>query len=570
MYRLLQIQHEVVRCFQRYQPIQRLSVIDGVKPFPSKRQLPWHHFSPALLSFRHPRSITAARSATSPPLALQASVRHHHTTTNAANFDSEVLHSQQAICLVFYIPGNNSCTAYLDMAEELVDTLNAEATPATETSKQPQSTPKTSWIKLCLINADQNRNLASAFSVERARLPCTYFIMQGTIIDKVTGSMAKARLQRILLKFLEHYQAELHVDLLSRRRQAGANGGTGEDGEGGTSPLPTAAAIDLLGGTSTAYLQQQAMQALLGSNMIRLPEEAAHLDGLRKTLQQAKKKAYEELADLYRQLGIGVRRLSEAEMQAHYYQSPQLKAMAALCALETLFLARCFAVLGDVPRQNVEWAKRAAQTEYAAAQSDPAVRRVMALVEVNLVKGELRAAALTASQDANRLSSVLVVMEEGESQQQRQPSDALSPSSLAGRPGHVAAMRSMAALVQLQSAYCREMLSLIDDHVDSRAPEGGAFPAAVADQLFCLLKENMKLSKQRCSGASSDASPSRDADAEMLNLLEGREIDITPKQVRMAEARVQQLRAVITALLQMYASDPGSHPARARLSSLVY
>ncbi|CAJ1027163.1 hypothetical protein, conserved [Leishmania lindenbergi] len=523
-------------------------------------------------------------------------VRHLSYVTNASNFESEVLQSQQAICLIYYI-SSRSCSAYLKTAEKLVDSINAQTAgldapgstsssgsstakvalselavevndrqvpedaegsatssiPSSASAAAPtQRTKKMEWLKLCTINADENRNLASAFSVERAKLPITYFVMQGTIVDKVVGHIAEARLNGILIKFLEHYQKEMNVDLLARQSKASGTSGTS------ASPLPSAATADLLNGTSTTFLQDKIMNALVGADMIQLPEEAEKLDGLRRTLQETKKKAHTELQELHKQLGMDVRRLTDAEMQTYYFNAPQFHAFGVLCALEALYLARSYATLGDVARVNVDWARRAVQKEFEPIQGDPALRRVLALVDVNLVRGELRTAAMLAAQDANRLGSVLAA----------RGADDVHDAQ------HRDALKEMETLIAGQSQYCVDMLHIIDAHIDSRTLDGSAFPSAVVNQLFDLLRCNLKLSRTRLSqplrDVGTDAPDASSAAESMKDLMDGKTPDTTAKRVRMAQARVPQVQTLIMSLLQLYPTDLKSQDARSRLASLIY
>jgi thioredoxin-like negative regulator of GroEL len=528
-------------------------------------------------------------SVVTPPV-LWNTARHLSCVTNAANFETEVIQSQQAICLVYYI-SNSNCSAYLKSAEKLVDAINAETagidvpdtslTPPSEaddvaeaagfavetkeanadptqrnatSTKSQQATSaaqkgtklnKLQWLKLCTINADENRNLASAFSVERAKLPTTYFVMQGTIVDKVVGHVAEGRLQSILVKFLEHYQKEMNVDLLARH-------GKGKGGGSSASPLPSAATADLLSGTATTFLQDKIMNTLVGADMIQLPEEAEQLDGIRKTLQEAKKKAHAELQELHKQLGMDIRRLTDAEMHAHYFNSSQFRALGVISGLEALYLARAYATLGDVARTNVEWARHAVLKDFEPIQGDPTLRRVMALVDANLVKGELRTAATLATQDANRLRSTLASMD----------ADDLTTEQ------HRSALREMETFIAGQSQYCLDMLRIIDAHIDSRTLDGSEFPSAVMDELFTALKANQKLSRTRLPTASIP-SAQRD-DTLMVDLLEGKALDTTAKRVFTAQVRVPQIRTIITCLVQLYPSDPKAQAARSRLSSLMY
>lgn len=539
-------------------------------------------------SLLHHRPLTT----TSP---LVTPTRHLSRVTNASNFETEVIQSQQAICLIYYI-SNSNCAAYLKSAEKLVDAINAEtsgldvpaaisASPAdaaaaagvivdgvdrdastasphdtsspSSSQANPSATPrKMQWLKLCIVNADENRNLASAFSVERAKLPITYFVMQGTIVDKVVGHIAESRLQSILIKFLEHYQKEMNVDLLARHNKASTGGASDS-----SSPLPSAATADLLSGTSTTFLQDKMMNALVGADMIQLPEEAEQLDGIRKTLQEAKKKAHAELQELHKQLGMDIRRLSDAELHAHYFNSTQFRALGVISGLEALYLARSYATLGDVARTNVDWARRAVQTDFAQIQGDPALRRVMALVDVNLVRGELRTAATLAAQDANRLQSTLASMDADDLQSAQ----------------HRTALREMQSFIEGQSQYCLDLLRIIDEHVDSRTLDSSEFPSAVMDQLFEMLKANQKLGRTRLPPSTTtqqqqQQQPSRKEaeDKVLVDLLEGKALDTTAKRVFTAQARVPQLRTVITSLVQLYPTDPKAQAARSRLSSFMH
>ncbi|PWU99847.1 hypothetical protein C4B63_8g198 [Trypanosoma cruzi] len=184
--------------------------------------------------------------------------------TDASSFESEVIQSQQAICLVYYRPDSSSCNAYLTHAERLVSRLNREISDTDKKDgcdgEKEKSVPaQKAWLKLCTINADENRNLASAFSVERAKLPVTYFIMQGTIIDKVTGHVVESRLEGILRKFLEHYKQQMNVELMG--------GGSPEHQH----PLPAAATADLLHGASlNIYRTELWMHLLVQSAFVSL------------------------------------------------------------------------------------------------------------------------------------------------------------------------------------------------------------------------------------------------------------------------------------------------------------
>ncbi|RNF18013.1 uncharacterized protein Tco025E_04672 [Trypanosoma conorhini] len=429
--------------------------------------------------------------------------------TDAASFESEVIQSQQAICLVYHRPDSSSCNAYLAHAERLVNRLNKEVSgTGNETGgdgdTQASAPTQKAWLKLCTINADENRNLASAFSVERAKLPVTYFIMQGTIIDKVTGHVVESRLEGILRKFLDHYQQQLNVDLM--------RGGAPER----QNPLPAAATADLLHGASTQYLQNRIMDALVGPEHIRLPEESEQIDGLRKTIQQAKKKAFDELQELRKELGMDVRRLSETELHTRYHRSSQYMAFAVLSALEALFLARVHASIGNIAAENIVFALNAMQRDLSPALADPTVRRLISLCEVLLVRGE-------------------VVLQQRRHQQQREEEQ-----------GQEAAGADAAA-----SAYAARMLHWIDDVVDTRVV-AEQFPSDEVEAMFALLKSNLLQSRRQASPAE-----------------EG-EVKAKAKEETESARRVRQLKTCLLGVLQLYHADRKSQDARSRLSSLLY
>ncbi|KAH8612592.1 hypothetical protein ERJ75_000876900 [Trypanosoma vivax] len=366
--------------------------------------------------------------------------------TNAASFESEVIQSQQAICLVYYRPDSSGCNAYLAHTERLVDKLNEETTGAVSDTKAADTPSQRAWLKLCTINADENRNLASAFSVERAKLPVTYFIMQGTIIDKVVGQVAEPRLEGILRKFLEHYQKQMNVDLIAESPEK-------------QNPLPAAATTDLLSGASTQYLQNRIMAALVGPECIRLPQESEKLDGLRKTIQQAKKKSICELQELRRELGVDVRRLSDEDMAARYFKSSQYIGAALLSGLEALFLARVHATIGNIAAENIVYALNAIQRDFEPALGDTNMRRLVSLCEVLLLRAKL---LLQQKQGSASSLSAVDTSEE----------------------------------VPCENVYLPKMLRWIDEVVDARIPPE-QYPTSDVEEMFVLLKTSLTHARRR-------------------------------------------------------------------------
>lgn len=540
--------------------------------------------SAAIRMYHHPCRLRGVHLLPTP--SARCSARFLHTVTTAANFNVEVIQSQQAICLVYYIPSNSGCTAYLKSAERLVDRLNDEAAAMAvdqqegaaegeaeerhgdgdgdggivieqeeggqEVARPNKRKGKTNhWLKLCIINADEHRNLASVFSVERAKLPVTYFIMQGTIVDKVQGQVSEVRLQGILYNFLEHYQKQLNVDLMAKSaRRYGESGGT-------SSPFPVAEKADLLqAGASAEYLKEKVFSSLVGQERIALPEEVHHLDGLRKLIQETKAKAHAELQDLYKQLGMDIRRLSDSEMHKHYYTSKQFTTMGVISALEALFLARRYASVGDISRDNVEWARRAVQKDFDAMLGHPQMRKVLALVDANALKGALQLSRKTVELEMQSIRATLQAMHEDHAKEESAVHlNGNGPHSGGSAPLSSSSASSFAALqqrldaLQEEATFSKELLTVIEKDIDSRVSESD-FPAAVVDGLFERLRDQLK--KQRRAAPEKEGSP------------------MDKRRGVSAAERTQQLRTVITSLLQLYPTDPKSQTARARLSSLLF
>lgn len=449
-----------------------------------------------------------------------------HHTVSASNFEQSVLQSEQAICLVFYVE-NSNCRAYMRHAEKLADNLNKSTSLNKDGKTDEQSYI---WLKFCLCNADENRNLASVFSVERAKLPVTYFVMQGTIIDKAVGHVKEPRLESILLKFLEHYQKEMNVNLLVARGKESASNGQG-------SPLPAAPAKDLLGGATTEYIVQSLMSSLTGSEMIRLPEESEKMDGIRRTIQEAKKKAHNEILELRREIGMDIRNLSQQDLAVKYYRSPQFSAFGAISALEALFLARSYAAIGDIARKNVAWARKALQSDFEEIFTLKNMRLLVALIDANLVLGDLRFGTAASQRFL----------------------DSTEPNT----------KNDDAELREALTSYIQfglRMTEQINECIDSRSHDL-SFPASFSDYLFGIIKQ----CKSKTSGKLSTRRNVDDSAAErLLLLLRGDEISSKEVISVVEEEQFNMCKTIITCLIQLYPSDTKSLDSRARLASLVY
>lgn len=511
---------------------------------------------------------------------------------DSANFENEVLQSQQAICLVYHID-NSNCHSYLRHAEHLIDELNSNTTlrpnkpekkeeeESASSNSQKKEMQQHASLKFCTVNADENRNLASAFSVERAKLPITFFIMQGTIIDKVTGHIKENRLHHILLRFIEHYQKEMNVDLLvARGKESAVSGGM-------SSPLPAASTTDLCSGTTTPHMIQHLVSSLSGADRIHLPEEADKLDGLRKTIQETKRKAYGELVELRREIGLDVRNLSETEKETKYYRSASYNAMATISTLEALFLARSYATIGDIARKNIIWARRelTSSFEYVLTRTS-LLRQLMALVDVNLVKGDLRISTSVAMRLLNRLPIEKNLDEKLQEGKKSEDESLLLHTFLSD-----------------YITYARRLSEKIDEFIDTRDFEVG-FPSVFAEDMFTALKKSKKLltstgssgGKYLSSASSSIEDEPWSTDTlkvlsatassvdETKNLPSGGNCpssssisppltDILDKSSFVAKITMDQLRhakVVLSCLVQLHIKDPKGQAARSRLASLVY
>lgn len=395
---------------------------------------------------------------------------------DAKDFETEVLQSQEAVCLIFHIPQNSACQQQVKFCDTTAEILNKEA--------------GSSWLKVCAVDGDKNRNLASALSVQRSKLPTALFLLNATIVDRVSGNVPEQRMEAILRKFLDHFHTMQGKYLNDK-----------------STPLAAAATADLTSGAPTAFLQSKIFSSLVGPDMIKLPEEANQMEGIKKLIQQTKEQAYRELQDLHKSIGMDVRRLSNDELRAQYFSNEVFKSAAALAALEALFLARVYGSVGQLDVKVVQNALAAVKREFEMAQSDPVVRRVISLVEVNIVRGRYR----------EELPKI--------------------QSRIAGAEG------ADVAVMQDDLAFMDSIVRWIDV-VDSRKvfadpdPSGNCadFPAQVMEEMFAAFRVNV----------------------------------IAAKKDERAARRAADARVLIMALMQLFPKDPQSIAARSRLSSMMF
>lgn len=422
----------------------------------------------------------AFRSRSSVALPFAMARRFIITKADAKTFEPEVLQAQQAVCVVFHIPQNSACQQFLSTCDALSEQLNVEA--------------GSNWLKVVAIDGDKNRNLASALSVERAKLPTSFFVMHATIVDKVIGNISDSRLETILRKFSEHYHTQLGIDL---------RGGAATE-----NPMSAAATADLTSGASTTFLQTKIYASLVGADMIQLPQEAPQLEGIKKLLQQTKQKSFDELQHLHHSIGMDVKRLSDEEMEEKYFKNEVFKNAAMLSALEALFLARAFGFLGQVEQKRVLHALSALKREFPQALSDAKIKRVVSLVEVNIIRGKLR-------EKLPKLHSHLASFST--------PSEQESESC---------------KQLQEDLAFAEQAARWLE-FVDSRkifADGGSDFPKELVDEMFSTFKANV----------------------------------VRAKKSEHAADRSTDTRILLQAVIQMFPKDPQSSAARSRLSTMMF
>ncbi len=310
--------------------------------------------------------------------ATLLSLRWAVTEVTAANFDHEVMQSASAVCLVYTIE-DSKCASHMQLLEQSADEITSSLTIRAKSRKPTGSeSPHAQWLKVCQIDGDKNRNLAAAFSVERSKLPSTFFIFHGTIVDRVSGLLSKDRIDSIFSKFLEYYAENSGVDYSKK--------------EGASGAMCAPAKRNLSDVASTKHKIGHLITALLGPDRIRLPEEVTQVDGLRRDLQQTKKEAFVELYQLHQKHGLDVRKASDAELERLLFGTEQFYAAAVLSGLEALVLARCYALpagKSNVLRQAVSDAKAAVERDFLKRQlKDDVVRQAVALTDVCLVLGD--------------------------------------------------------------------------------------------------------------------------------------------------------------------------------------
>ena len=432
---------------------------------------------------------------------------------DASTFETEVLQSRQAVCVVYYIPGKGECETHLDMVKRLTTELN-------------QSSNST-WLKSVCIDGDKNVNLASAFSVERNKLPTTFFAMDASIVDKVVGPVPEERLRSILTKFKDYYQTQTGTDLAlpNTDTNAARPGGSGR-GDG----------MLAAEGVSTQVLVNKVADSLIGPDCIMLPKETEHLGALKTSLQRCKKQAFTELGDLHKKLGMDRRRLSEKELETNWFGSSQYRCAAMASSLEAVFLGKIYAYIGQLAEKNVTEAWTATTNDFRNVMSDNHIKRLLSVVEINVARGRSR----------ERLGGVLpeFTLNAGMGVRSEQDKD----SSLLTQPKKDSMALTPLPEEDTQGREFYENVLRWCDLIDSRIVPV-SFPAEV-EVMFAELKMYRPLA-QKEKGTMGGGGGDGEIKGEM-------------------QLRVSILKNCIIGCVQLFPEDPSALSARSRLTSMMY
>eukprot|EP00760_Papus_ankaliazontas_P018760 PhM_4_TR17630/c0_g1_i1/m.63373 len=225
------------------------------------------------------------------------------TVVTAATFDHSVLGTELAVLLTYHTESAMS-GAYTAMAEGLVDKMNEGK--------------KNRWIRYCTIDADQQPALASAFAVQRQKTPVSFFVMGGTIIDRLTGNTEEPRLRGCLDKFYAHY---CNVKGITEEAQ----GDVASD------------AVDMLGAMPRKDLTGSGQGAVdesidtLVENVFETPMK--DLEKWPKVWEVAHDKTSREVRRLFRALRLHERSLPEDEVRSSFYDKPNVQHLVTLYIL---------------------------------------------------------------------------------------------------------------------------------------------------------------------------------------------------------------------------------------------
>ena len=159
----------------------------------------------------------ASSSPASPPQLQLCSQMKNTFWITPETFEKEVLQSELAICIVFGLVHSPLSVSYMNTLIALAEAANKQANIETSSNGVQLQAPNNNQslpaakiqqkrsIKILAVDTDAHPNLGSAFSVQRRNLPVTFFVLQGTIVDRVTGLTPKEKLDVFFDRFREIY-----------------------------------------------------------------------------------------------------------------------------------------------------------------------------------------------------------------------------------------------------------------------------------------------------------------------------------------------------------------------------
>lgn len=299
--------------------------------------------------------------------AERAALLSPPTVVTSKNFEQLVLQSQLAICLTYHVDSTRS-RQFLPRIEEAVGEMNVRA--------------RTRWLSLMTIDADRNPTLAGAFSVERAKLPITFFVYAGTIVDKINGAVPKERLGAILRRFMEYYQEQKGVELEDHGFMHGAK------------------QESLAGALSTQEYEGKLDWLLLSKERAwaQPPTDARAL------ATKAAEQAAKDLRELQDQVGMNFKKISDEELQERYYSKPAYAAAARIA-----FLSALIDIIDTTTVPNAAEASKAlkkALDEHRNGMMRPAVRYAACVAQLRLAERGARELMQAAMADAQKTLAV--------------------------------------------------------------------------------------------------------------------------------------------------------------------
>jgi hypothetical protein len=449
--------------------------------------------------------------------AVLGQYRFAATVATAGTFDTEVLQSMSALCVVFHTH-SRACKAHIAELEATADRVNAAS--------------NYTWLKVVTVDSDRNSNLASAFSVERRKVPMTFFVCSGTIIDKVSGKdLPSERLQKIITRFRDYFQKTRGVELEDHGAFSGAK--SEKLTEGATTDSLETRILEQLVGATQADARTAEGRAALQTDVLPL-------------LTKARAQALKELEEVRTTVGVDVKRLDELQLTKLYYSSTQYVAAAHLAALEALLAAR----IATGVQHAIEHGENTPPAWPTTI--DAAVRRA----EAQLDELKQKFPRATAHPTIRRIAATVdLAVSRIYASQQR---DALAPAvtALAAAPTPESAVPPVKAVYDA----ARHIIVAVDA-VDTRAPQ----PGLPTDRVELLLNDVKALmgAVRTVRKAAEEAAAATVPNAGGAATGDG--IDQPALQ-----AAIKLTKRALVAALAMYSDDPHADKLRARATSLLY